>query len=338
FRHIRFRKQHEMTDKAVKAKEESDEKKNGAEREDVCRDFLKNICNRGSRCKFYHPEEVERERAQKSSGSKQEFNFCIDFQNRGCQRDNCRFVHAHRDDVERYKSTGEVTLNLARAIAAVHTGDTINGIPFCKEFQTGICTRGASRCRYWHVNVEEERDRRRRQQRGLPPLGPAHLRAAGAVPALPPPYGFSSPYGANAASRRPIPYGGGGEAYDAMIATAGAKRARYDVSATEAANQDYARELERKNAELAKENEGLKRELQRERERYEDLYALFRQRGTTAQPTPVPGPDPVASGNFGSVTTSYGAPPGAGSNSASFYQSSVQTNWTSAASRSHWTQ
>lgn len=36
-------------------------------------------------------------------------------------------------------------------------------------------------------------------------------------------------------------------------------------------------ELERKNGELMKEVEGLKRELQRERERYEDLYALFRQ-------------------------------------------------------------
>uniref|UniRef100_A0A0M3HWT9 Zinc finger CCCH domain-containing protein 10 n=2 Tax=Ascaris TaxID=6251 RepID=A0A0M3HWT9_ASCLU len=323
-----------MTDKAAKGKEGSDEK-NGAQREDVCRDFLKNICNRGSRCKFYHPEEVERERAQESSGSKQEFNFCIDFQNRGCQRENCRFVHAHRDDVERYKSTGEVTLNLARAIAAVHTGDTINGIPFCKEFQTGICTRGASRCRYWHVNVEEERDRRRRQQRGLPPLGPAHLRAAGAVPALPPPYGFPSPYGVNIAPRRPIPYGGDGEAYDAMIAT-GAKRARYDASATGAASQDYARELQRKNAELAKENEGLKRELQRERERYEDLYALFRQRGSTVQPAPVPGPNPLANGNFGSASTSYGAASGAGANAAGFYQSSVQTNWTSAASRSHW--
>ncbi|KHN74041.1 Zinc finger CCCH domain-containing protein 10 [Toxocara canis] len=326
-----------MGDKSDLKKENPDEKKNGTQRDDVCRDFLKNICNRGSRCKFYHPEEVERERAQDSSGTKQEFNFCIDFQNRGCQRDNCRFIHAHRDDVERYKSTGEVTLNLARAIAAVHTGDTINGIPFCKEFQTGICSRGSSRCRYWHVNVEEERDRRRRHQRGLP-LGPGHLRApgAGAVPALPPPYGFSSPYGAGAAPRRPIPYGGGGEAYDAMIAAAGAKRARYE--AADAANQDYARELERKNAELAKENEGLKRELQRERERYEDLYALFRQRGTAAAPAPVPGPEPVSSGGaYGSA--SYGAPAGAaGANPGAYYPPSVQTNWTSAASRSHWTQ
>ncbi|VDK49488.1 unnamed protein product [Anisakis simplex] len=323
-------------------KENSDMKKNGAERDDVCRDFLKNICNRGSRCKFYHPEEVERERAQDSSGSKQEFNFCIDFQNRGCHRENCRFIHAHRDDVERYKSTGEVTLNLARAIAAVHTGDTINGIPFCKEFQTGICSRGSSRCRYWHVNVEEERERRRRHQRGLP-LGPVHMRGAGGMPAMPPPYGYSAPYGAGGTPRRPLPYGGGSESYDAMIAAAGVKRARFEAVEAAAASQDYARELERKNAELAKENEGLKRELQRERERYEDLYALFRQRGAGgAPPTPVPGPDAVAaanSGAFGGGGGGYGAPGGGNPNGAPpYYSPSVQTNWTSAAQRSHWAQ
>jgi len=39
----------------------------------------------------------------------------------------------------------------------------------------------------------------------------------------------------------------------------------------------FAIELERVNAELRKENDSLQRELARERERYEDLYALFRQ-------------------------------------------------------------
>ena len=42
-------------------------------REDVCRDFLKNICNRGSRCKFYHPPESK-------ARVEEHINFCIDFQ------------------------------------------------------------------------------------------------------------------------------------------------------------------------------------------------------------------------------------------------------------------
>ncbi|EYB84023.1 hypothetical protein Y032_0324g2532 [Ancylostoma ceylanicum] len=45
-------------------------------------------------------------------------------------------------------------------------------------------------------------------------------------------------------------------------------------------------ELERKNAELSKEVETLKRELQREHERYEDLYALFRQQSGGAGAAP----------------------------------------------------
>lgn len=42
-------------------------------RDDVCRDFLKNICNRGARCKFYHPPETQ-------ARSEEAINFCIDFQ------------------------------------------------------------------------------------------------------------------------------------------------------------------------------------------------------------------------------------------------------------------
>jgi hypothetical protein len=38
-------------------------------------------------------------------------------------------------------------------------GDSINGIPICKEFQNGHCARGAQ-CRYWHINKDEERRKR----------------------------------------------------------------------------------------------------------------------------------------------------------------------------------
>ncbi|VDL77880.1 unnamed protein product [Nippostrongylus brasiliensis] len=145
----------------------SNENGSGRDREDVCRDFLKNICNRGSRCKFFHPTDCKQR-------TEDMINFCIDFQNRGCMRDNCRFVHASREEVERYKHTREVTLPLAR------------------------------------------------MRRSGPPL--------------------DGPY---------------------------EKRSRMEES--------RVTELERKNAELSKEVETLKRELQREHERYEDLYALFRQ-------------------------------------------------------------
>ncbi|EPB70115.1 hypothetical protein ANCCEY_10787 [Ancylostoma ceylanicum] len=265
----------DMSDDRAEKKEEMDAKgangerggspaanENGAEREqrdDVCRDFLKNICNRGSRCKFYHP-------ADSKQRTEDMINFCIDFQNRGCMRDNCRFVHASREEVERYKHTREVTLPLARAIAAVTQGDTIAGIPVCKEFQSGKCARGAQRCRYWHVNVEEERERR---LRGLPPSGGPLGR-------------FGGPSGGR--------YGGppGGSMYG--LAPLGMRRAGppLDGPYEKRSRMEESRvtELERKNAELSKEVETLKRELQREHERYEDLYALFRQQSGGAGAAP----------------------------------------------------
>uniref|UniRef100_A0A8R1HJ17 C3H1-type domain-containing protein n=1 Tax=Caenorhabditis japonica TaxID=281687 RepID=A0A8R1HJ17_CAEJA len=233
-------------------------------RDDVCRDYLKNICNRGSRCKFYHPSEAP------VSGD-QDYNFCIDYQNRGCQRDNCRFVHAPRDEVERYKNTRELTLILARAIAAVSHGDSIGGIPICKEFQTGRCARGVNRCRYWHVNVDLERDRR---SRGLPPTNEFAQGGPG-------PMGNGGGGGGGGGRFPPTPgYGGGGarrRPYDDYDPDP-MKRARYDG--------DHVVELEKRNAELQKEVDSLRRELQREHERYEDLYALFRQQSGGAPAPP----------------------------------------------------
>lgn len=257
-------------EKETKNERTKEEKEKELSREDVCRDFLNNMCNRGSRCKFYHPPSLVRERAAQQAPEGIEYQFCIDYQNRGCHRDNCRYIHAHREDVDRYKMTGEVTLNLAREIAAIYNCDTINGIPFCKEYQTGTCSRGGQRCRYWHINVEEERERRRRIPRGIPSstaILPAPLTIGAGLGF---PYG-SYPHG----NRRPHSYG------VAALNTYGAygKRMRYDM------DEEYIRELERRNAELCKEVEGLKRELMRERERYEDLYALFRQRTATSAAT-----------------------------------------------------
>ena len=46
---------------------------------DICRDYLRNVCKRGKRCRYRHPNPNE---AQKM-GRKQELTFCHDFQVRG---------------------------------------------------------------------------------------------------------------------------------------------------------------------------------------------------------------------------------------------------------------
>ncbi|KAE9551897.1 hypothetical protein FO519_004888 [Halicephalobus sp. NKZ332] len=246
---------------------------------DVCRDYLNGICARGNRCRFRHPPD---------EGGKEQgivpYTFCIDFQNRGCFRETCRFVHATSEDAERYQRKGIVSLQLARAIAATLTiNDSINGIPICKEFQTGSCSRGGNRCRYWHVNVDEEHAARQNMIRmgGAMSHHGGHMAFTPGMRRGPPPdFDFDHPpvkrgaYG----PRMPPPHPGMG--MEPGVAS------------------PYITSLERRNAELEKENEALRRELEREKHRYEDLMALFKQSQPSHPPAPVPPPHGDYSGGW----------------------------------------
>ncbi|KAK2511785.1 hypothetical protein Q9233_016715 [Columba guinea] len=77
--------------------------------DDICRDFLRNVCKRGKRCRFRHPDISE---VTNLGVRKNEFIFCHDFQNKDkeevpicrdflkgdCQRGaKCKFQHLQRD-------------------------------------------------------------------------------------------------------------------------------------------------------------------------------------------------------------------------------------------------
>lgn len=121
--------------------------------QEICKDFVRNVCNRGNKCKFFHPPNDGAESRPKP----QEFEFCHDYQNRGCRRENCRFVHCSREDEEAFKRFGRVSDCLARAILISGQGsaENINGVPICKDFLVGKCDRGR-RCRYWHIDPEAD--------------------------------------------------------------------------------------------------------------------------------------------------------------------------------------
>ncbi|CAH2224241.1 zinc finger CCCH domain-containing 10 [Pelobates cultripes] len=129
----------------------------GAPVDFVCRDFLRNVCKRGKRCRFKHPDSND---VSDLGVQKNEFVFCHDFQNKECVRLNCRFIHGTKDDEEHYKKTGELPPRLRQKVAAglgLSPTDLPNKgeIPICRDFLKGDCQRG-DRCKFRHLQREYE--------------------------------------------------------------------------------------------------------------------------------------------------------------------------------------
>ncbi|XP_063808698.1 zinc finger CCCH domain-containing protein 10 [Pseudophryne corroboree] len=118
----------------------------------VCRDYLRNVCKRGKRCRFKHPESND---VSDLGVQKNEFVFCHDFQNKECSRINCRFIHGTKDDEEHYKKSGELPARLRHRVA-VGLGLSPTDLackdetPICRDFLKGDCQRG-DRCKFRHL-------------------------------------------------------------------------------------------------------------------------------------------------------------------------------------------
>ncbi|XP_007908768.1 zinc finger CCCH domain-containing protein 10 [Callorhinchus milii] len=77
----------------------------GPSTEDICRDYLRNVCSRGKRCKFRHPDSSEMSTLGLSSSdlpvNKGEIPICHDYQKGDCQRgQKCKFLHVKCDEYE----------------------------------------------------------------------------------------------------------------------------------------------------------------------------------------------------------------------------------------------
>ncbi|KAL8163870.1 UNVERIFIED_CONTAM: hypothetical protein K2H54_039851 [Gekko kuhli] len=133
-----------------------------ANSDDICRDFLRNVCKRGKRCRFRHPDINE---VTNLGVSKNEFIFCHDFQNKECVRINCRFIHGTKEDEDCYKKTGELPPRLRQKVAAglgLSPADLPNSkeeVPICRDFLKGDCQRGA-KCKFQHLQRDFEYDAR----------------------------------------------------------------------------------------------------------------------------------------------------------------------------------
>ena len=139
--------------------------------DDICRDYLRNVCKRGKRCRYRHPEPAE----TKSLGKKPEFTFCHDFQNTGCRRPTCRFLHCTREEEDIYNQIGQLPSRIQQA-AALGIGVTTRDIhvlkgevPICKDFMKRECKRG-SKCKYRHLSADQyELERRKSEVVNNPP-------------------------------------------------------------------------------------------------------------------------------------------------------------------------
>lgn len=146
-----------MSENSDTSSEESLVSKQNGKDDDICRDFLRNVCKRGKRCKYRHPNTDE----ARDLG-RQNITFCHDYQNTGCRRGNCKFLHCTREEEEHYKQTGQLPVRLQQAAAlglGVITPNVdvplLRGeIPICKDYMKGNCKRGA-KCKFRHITQGE---------------------------------------------------------------------------------------------------------------------------------------------------------------------------------------
>ena len=138
----------------------------------VCRDYERGVCNRGNCCKFYHSPDV--------SQPDKKLPICKDFQNKGCDRAKCRFLHVTAEEEAHYNETGILpehggkpeSVGAGRGFGGPPRGGGRGGMgggrggfgggggrrdadrDVCKDFLNNICTRGNS-CKFRHATENE---------------------------------------------------------------------------------------------------------------------------------------------------------------------------------------
>ncbi|XP_050440838.1 zinc finger CCCH domain-containing protein 10-like isoform X3 [Adelges cooleyi] len=137
--------------------------------DNVCRDFMRNVCNRGKSCKFFHPPIEE---------DKRKYVFCHDFQNGKCSRHDCRFIHCSREDEEYYNQTGRMAPDVLRTLE-MSGAPSSEDIPICKDYLKGNCHRSQAHCKFRHVD----------QPHDIPVRGPSGPYNAPQPPTMPPNFG-----------------------------------------------------------------------------------------------------------------------------------------------------
>jgi len=131
----------------------------------ICRDFMRNVCSRGRKCKFKHPSAEELNEIVDCSDCPVMYAFCHDFQNTNkCQRHNCRFIHGTIEEEKIYTDRKILPRRLKYqydfGLQEIYTHVVdINGQscypdaktvkPVCQDFLRDDCKRG-KKCKFGH--------------------------------------------------------------------------------------------------------------------------------------------------------------------------------------------
>lgn len=120
----------------------------------ICIDYLRSQCIRGSQCQYSHVDKVE---AHNERICLSRSIFCHDFQEGGCTRPNCKLVHTGKPDEQHFLRTGTLPsyLKIQGASSGGQGGnDDFSSSNVCREFVKNQCTRGSA-CRFYHPTPTE---------------------------------------------------------------------------------------------------------------------------------------------------------------------------------------
>jgi len=109
----------------------------------TCRDFERGVCNRGDKCRYAHPQGIEQ-------ADNHKLPICKDFQNKGCTRMKCKFLHVTVAEEAEYMKSGTLPSHGGRPelnISLLQRPTPSNEM--CKDFLKNMCERG-SRCKFSH--------------------------------------------------------------------------------------------------------------------------------------------------------------------------------------------
>lgn len=108
---------------------------------DVCIDYLRSQCTRGTSCQFRHVKYVE-EKEERICLSRS--IFCHDYQEGTCPRVACKLLHTSKEDENYFLQTGSLPDTLSSVNTKPAEPDTV-----CRDYLKGLCNRGTS-CKYYH--------------------------------------------------------------------------------------------------------------------------------------------------------------------------------------------